>query len=49
MTAHHRRFQRALWLLLAPLAAAVLVLAARLPTQVPANAPWPAALPAEPG
>jgi hypothetical protein len=49
MTRLQRHTQRALWLLLPPLAAAVLVLAARLPTAVPANAPWPAALPVEPG
>jgi hypothetical protein len=49
MTALQRQTQRALWLLLAPLAAAVLALAARLPTDVPANVSWPAALPVEPG
>ena len=49
MTRLHRRSQRALWLLLAPLAAAVLVLAARLPTGVPPNPQWPAPVPVEPG
>ena len=49
MTPIQRRTQRVLWLMLAPLAAAVLVLTARLPTELPSNAQWPAAVPVQPG
>jgi hypothetical protein len=49
MTPRHRRYHRALWLLVVPLVAAVLAAAARLPTEVPINPHWPAAVPAEHG
>jgi hypothetical protein len=47
MNVSQRRWQRGLWLLVLPLVAAVLAAAARLPTEVPANPQWPAAVPAE--
>lgn len=47
MTVHHRRFRRWCWLLLLPPTVTVLVLAARLPTELPATVPWPGVLPAE--